>query len=340
MPEPGDLSPDRVAELQKQLSDAAAQVAKVQAELATAKGDEPPPLSTPSEPPVNGVLYGEPAAGPAAAQGPQVVDLSAILGAEMAAQVRDQLSQLGRFGLDSSQFAGVFGDLSGHGEPPTPTVVAPLAEPPRNVPLSFRLSSFFALSWWEMFSILMVMVAPIAVWGFFPWTIPAAFILGILLIVGLRGRRYLLRVGLLKWGRVATVTNSDEISRGTYYSGTTYNNMMVRQANGWDVTKRWYSGPASKTKIKYALGAAAGELTLRGLPFNNGVILADSRKPERALCVSAVPFSVKPDANGEFGASGLTPWSWLGIGFTMLVHLALLAAAWYAVDGLWFDLPG
>jgi hypothetical protein len=344
MPEPDNLSPDRVAELQKQLSDAAAQVAKVQAELAAAKGDEPPPLSTPTGPPANGVLYGEPTAPGAASTptgpGPQVVDLRAILGPEMAAQVRDQLSQLSQFGLDSSQFAGVFGDLPGHGEPPTPTVVDRLADPPRNVPLSFRLSSFFALSWWEMFSILMVLVAPIAVWGFFPWTIPAAFILGILTIVVLRGRRYLLKVGLLKWGKVATVTNADEISRGTYYSGTTYQNMMVRQANGWDVTKRWYSGPASKTKIKYSLDGAAGELTLRGLPFNNGVILANSRKPQRALCVSSFPFNVKPEATGQFGRSGLTPWNWLGICFTILVHVALVAGAWYAVDGLWVHLPG
>ena len=49
---------------------------------------------------------------------------------------------------------------------------------------------------------------------------------------------------------------------------------------------------------------------------------------------------MQPDANGEFQDHGLSPWSWLGIGFTILVHVALLAGAWYAVDGLWFDLPG
>ena len=114
MSEPGDLSPERVAELQKQLSDAAAQVAKVQAELAAGAGGRANP-SPAGRATVNGVRTAAAADGPP--QSPQTVDLTAILGPEMAAQVRDQLSQLGRFGLDSSQFAGMFGDLPGHGEP-------------------------------------------------------------------------------------------------------------------------------------------------------------------------------------------------------------------------------
>jgi hypothetical protein len=330
MTEPGDLSPERVAELERQLSDAAAQVAKVQAELAQAKAGE-----------ANGVPYGEPppVSAPAApvGHGVQAVDLTSILGPEMAQQVREQFDQLGQFGL-GHQFADMFGALTG--EPAAPTAVERLADPPRRVPLSYRLASLWSLSWWELFGIVLVGVTPIALFVFFPWLVPGVFIAGVLAIAVVRGRRYVRRAGLLKWGKVATVTNADEISRGTYYSGTTYNNMRVRQATGWVGTTRWYSGPASKTEINFRVDDADGTLTLRGLPYANGVILADPRKPKRALCVSSFPFSVQPDANGEIVDRGLSPWSWIGIGFTIIVHVALLAGAWYAVDELWVNLPG
>lgn len=316
------LSPERVAELQQQLSDAAAQVARVQAELREAQG-----ASSPEVP------YGEPVVvtGQVSAQvSGQPVDLTALLGPEMAEQVRDQL---GALGLDSG-VASMLGALPGHVGPASPTSVERLVEPPRQVPYSFRLSSFWSWSWWELFAVVMVLVAPIALWIFFPWTLPGVLVLGVLAIAVVRGRRYVRQVGLLKWGKVATVTNADEVSRGTYYSGTTYHNMLVRQANGWDVTKRLYSGPASRTEIRYSLDDADGTLVLRGLPYANGVILADSRKPQRALCVSSFPFSVKPDANGEL-TGVLSPWTWVGIGAAMLLHAALVAVAVVAVNGTW-----
>ncbi|MCW2764087.1 MAG: hypothetical protein JWO11_46 [Nocardioides sp.] len=333
MAQPGDLTPERVTELEKQLADAAAQVAQVQAQLEQAKGGTTPaPTAAPTlAVGAPNVRYGPPLTGTTVAAQP--VDLTAVLGPEMAQQVRDQLSQLG---LDG-RVAGMLGALPENVGPVTPTTVERLSEPPRRVPFAFRLSSFWAWSWWEAFSVFMVVIAPIALWGFFPWTIPAAFILGVLAIVVVRGRKYVRRVGLLKWGKVATVTNSDEISRGTYYSGTTYNNMLVRQANGWDVTKRFYSGPASKTKIDYSLDGANGSLTLRGLPYNNGVILANSRKPTTALCVSSFPFPVKPNATGDFEGGGISPWSWLGIFLAMALHIALVVGGVYAVHGLWLN---
>ncbi len=250
MTEPGEqLSPERIAELQKQLSDAAAQVAKVQAELSQAQGSAAQPPSVP---------YGAP-----------------VIWSEI---------------LD---------DLPGRGEPPIS--VERLADPPRQVPYSFRLSSFWSWKWWEAFSVLMVVVSPIALWIFFPWLFPGALILGILAIAGIRGRRYVRHVRLLKWGKVATVTNANEISRGTYYSGITYQNMMVSQANGWDVTRRLYSGPASKTEIKYSVDDTDGTFTLRGLPYDSGVVLADPRKPGRALCVSSFP---TPSSQTQTATSG------------------------------------
>jgi hypothetical protein len=316
MTQPGDLTPERVAELEKQLADAAAQVAQVQQQLAQAKGAVP---NVPYGLPQGAVVPGQP------------VDLNALLGPEMAKQVRDSMSQ---FALDP-RVATAIGADPGLAGPASAESVDRLVDPPRQVPFSFRLVAFESWSWWEAFSVMMVLVAPIALWGFFPDTIPAAFILGLLAILVVRGRKYLKRVALLKWGKVATVTNADEISRGTYYSGTTYNNMLVRQANGWDVTKRMYSGPASKTEVHYSLDGTNGTLTLRGLPYRYGVVLADSRKPSRALCVSSFTFPVKPDANGEWQRGGISPWSWLGMALAFSMHAALVAGAVYAVQGLW-----
>jgi hypothetical protein len=339
--QPPEMTPDRVAELQKQLQDAAAQMAEVQRQLAQAQGTPgappaamptamptPLPAGTPGVPPVPysnpQVIFGQPG---------QQVDLNAVLGPQMAQRVRESISHLA---LDPRITAALGGE-PGLLAPASPESVARLADPPRRVPFGFRIVAFESWSWWEAFSVMMVVVAPIAVWGFFPQTVPAALILGALAIVVVRGRKYLKRIALLKWGKVATVTNSDELSRGTYYSGTTYQNMLVRQANGWDVTKRFYSGPASKTKVEYTLDGTNGSITLRGLPYHNGVVLADSRKPTRALCVSSFTFPVKPDVNGEWQRGGVSPWSWLGVVFTLCIHASIVAAAVVAVQGLWLD---
>ena len=130
--------------------------------------------------------------------------------------------------------------------------------PRAGVPLAFRLSALWSLSWWEMFGILMVAAAPIAVWIVPPRDPPGG--------PGPRSRRglpapwlrYRRRIGLLKHGKVATITNSGEVSRGTYYSGTTYQNMRVAQATGWDVTRSYYSGPASVTELSYVVDGVPG----------------------------------------------------------------------------------
>ncbi|MCW2795334.1 hypothetical protein [Nocardioides sp.] len=334
-PPPSDMTPERVAELEKQLKDAAAQVAEVQAQLAQAQGGTTTPAAPTTTPgwagAVPSVPYGLPQQGAMVAGQP--VDLTAMLGPAMAKQVRDSLSHLA---LDP-RVTEALGGVPGLAGPATAESVDRLADPPRQVPFSFRIASFWSWSWWEAFSVMMVVVAPIALWGFFPRLIPGAFILGVLAIVVVRGRKYLKRVGLLKWGKVATVTNSDEISRGTYYSGTTYQNMLVRQANGWDVTKRFYSGPMSKTKIEYSLDGTNGSLTLRGLPYANGVVLANSRKPATALCVSSFTYPVKPDVNGDWQRGGISPWSWLGMLFAICLHVAVVVGGVYAVYGLWLN---
>lgn len=63
-------------------------------------------------------------------------------------------------------------------------------------------------------------------------------------------------------------------------------------ARGWQVTRRFYSGPGTKTKVRYQLNGTPGELTLRGREYIDGAILVNSRTPQIAACVTSVPFDL------------------------------------------------
>jgi hypothetical protein len=377
----GQLSADKVAELEKKLADAAAEVARVQAQLAQAQqAGEPPP---PTGPPLSTT---PPPAGPPATTDPQVpyggadphvitidgqqvapgtgnffqllqqlgttsaggtapvvvvngqqvsggapVDLSAHLTPEVTQQLHDTL---GRLGLDSS-----VGALFGHpatppAPPPSPTSVAPLAEPPRHVPFTFRLATF-DLSLWELFILFVGAAAGAFLWLTVDYAAPIALLAACAGIAVFRVRRYVRRIGMLKWGKVATVTNSDETSRGTYYSGTTYQNMFMRQAQGWDVHSRLYSGPGSVTSVSYSLDGQNGSLAVKGLAYANGVVLADSRRPSVAMVVSQFPYSVKPDESGNYVGT-LSAWRWGGVIATLVVEATLVYVTVVAVLDTWF----
>ena len=365
-PTQAGLSPDKVAELERKLADAAAEVAHVQAQLQQARqtgepGSTIPPAPAPyaatGAPHV--VINGQeltPGSGNLAAMlqqitqasasgtppvvmingqdvsGGQVVDMSSYLTPEVTQRIASSLSALG---LDQS-LGAMFGHTGGQIAPPEPPEAAgPLAEPPRHVPMSYRLATF-NLSVYELFILVIGGVAPIAVWAFFPVVIPGALIAAVLVIAWFRGRRYVRRIGMLKWGKVATVTNNDTLSKGTYYSGLTYNNMRKRTATGWDAKTIWYSGPAYKNKADYTLDGATASLVWRGLRYQQGVILADSRKPSRAMEVSMFPYSVKPGPDGQF-TGVLSAWQWLGIITTLVVEGMVLFLAVYSALGLWVD---
>ncbi len=174
-----------------------------------------------------------------------------------------------------------------------------LAPAPRRVPIAFKAMAL-PWSWWVAWALFMVAVAPIALWITFPL---AGAITAVVTFVGvlvwrLRGEHT--RLILLKWGEPVTVTNADVADVGTYYSGVTYQNVRLAQAHGWTVERQWYSGPSTTTRISYQLGPATNTLTMHGLGYDNGVILADRRKPERALCVSSFPYDLERDASGNW----------------------------------------
>jgi hypothetical protein len=80
----------------------------------------------------------------------------------------------------------------------------------------------------------------------------------------------------------------------------TYSNVWLPQAHGWTVTRQLWSGPGTTTLIRYDLDGHQGELKLRGRAYDGGVILADSRHPDRALCVSSFPYDLNRDETGNW----------------------------------------
>jgi hypothetical protein len=267
--------------------------------------------------------------------GGQPVDLSTYLTPDVAEKIRASLSQLG---LDH-QLGAMFGAplvSSGVSAPPAePEYAVRLADPPRHVPLAYRLATF-DLSAYELFMITILTAAPVAVWIFLPDVVPAALAAAVLVVGWFRGRRYRRRIGMLKWGRVATVAKRDLLDVGTYYGGMTYNNMRKRRASGWDASTIWYSGPAYTNKVDYNLDGVAGSLTYRGLQYTDGVVLADSRDPSKAMTVSQFPYSVKPGPDGQL-TGALSAWLWGGIIATLVVELTLVYLAAYAVLEIWVN---
>lgn len=96
-----------------------------------------------------------------------------------------------------------------------------LTPPSRKVPMAFRLAELLPFRWWYIWTLFMVAVAPIALWIQLPMVFAAVAVLTLAGIYGAQLWDARTRIGLLRWGRVATVTNTETLSRATYYSGTT-----------------------------------------------------------------------------------------------------------------------
>ena len=175
-----------------------------------------------------------------------------------------------------------------------------LADAPRRVPLRFVLAELLPFRWWYLFTLFMVAIPPIIVWIMYPRLLAPAAVLALVLVYGLHVRMAGKRLALLKWGRVAQVAAADVSSRATYYGGTTYSNVWLPQAHGWTVTRQLWSGPSTTTVVRYTVDGRQGELKVRGREYVDGVILADPRRPDRALCVSSFPYDLDRDESGNW----------------------------------------
>jgi hypothetical protein len=199
-----------------------------------------------------------------------------------------------------------------------------LADAPRRIPFTFLLAEVLPFRWWFVFAMFMVAVAPIALWMEVPATVAPAAILTLVLLYAFQFTGARKRLALVKWGRVAIVTRTQLTSRATYYSGTTWSNVIMPQAHGWTVTRQFWSGRNTKTTVDYTLDGYQGSLVVSGREYIDGVILADQRRPERALCVSSFLYDLDRDAGGNW-TGRLRTRQIVGMVFWVLIVLVWLA---------------
>jgi hypothetical protein len=207
-----------------------------------------------------------------------------------------------------------------------------LAPAPRRIPTAFRLAELLPFRWWYLWTLLIVAIPPIALWLQRPMAFATVAVLTLagIYAVQLWGAR--VRLALLRWGRVADVIESETLSRTTYF------NAYLPLARGWTVTRQRYSGPSTKTRIRYALDGRQGDLVFRGREYVDGVILADDRNPARARCVTAFAYDLDRDETGNWvGALPLR--GWVGMACWSLVVIAWLALAALAATGLRTTIP-
>lgn len=201
-----------------------------------------------------------------------------------------------------------------------------LAVPPRRVPTLFLLAELLPFRWWYIWALFMVAIAPIALWISYRSLMAPVAIVTIVVMYAVQLRGTAKRVALLKWGRQATVSGTETLSRGTYYSGTTWSNAPLPIAHGWKVTRPLYSGPSTKTRINYTLDGARGSIVVRGREYIDGVVLADQRNPQHALCVTAFPYDLDRDTDGNW-VGKLRPRLVLGMAVWSLILVVWIGGA-------------
>jgi hypothetical protein len=209
---------------------------------------------------------------------------------------------------------------------PSPSSVDRLEEPPRRVPLGYRLAAM-NMGVVEGFVLFMFGVSPLAVWLLVPYSATIALCVFAVAAVAMRVRRYRRFVPVLRRGEVATVEVGEVEATST--SMTT---MPLRGARGWDSRIRTYSGPSYRSELRFTVGGREGTHVLKGRPYEGGVVIADPRAPGRALCVSELPFPARPDVDGRWLAR-LPVGVWIAVLLTWWVTGVLVGAAVWRVLG-------
>lgn len=210
---------------------------------------------------------------------------------------------------------------------------APLAPPPRRIPVAFRLAEALPFRWRYVWTLFVVGIAPIALWIKMPVAFAAAAVLTLAGIYGVHLFGARARLGLLTWGRVATVTSTEKHSRAQHF------NARLPMAHGWTVTRARWSGTNTETKVSYSLDGHRGDLVVRGREYVDGVILADERDPGRARCVTAFPYDLDRDDTGNW-VGALRPRLRAGMACWLLIVVGWLTLAGLAAAGLRTNLAG
>jgi hypothetical protein len=248
-----------------------------------------------------------------------------------------QFNSVDSQGLRQAQLGRQFGvrDQSGY---PTGSADSRLSPAPRRIPMAFWVAELLPFRWWYIWILLMLGFVPIEVWvhsrAVFPMVFPIVVVLAFVGIYTFQLLGTAKRFALLKWGQVAQVTGTQIVSRGTYYSGTTWGMAPLPVAHGWKVERPFFSGPNTKTLIRYKLNGAQGQLKISGRQYHDGVVLADPRSSARALCVTSFSYDLDRDESGNWIGRirprlmlGMAVWSIVLIGALTLATASLAATA-------------
>ncbi|WP_232066644.1 DUF3060 domain-containing protein [Mycobacterium parmense] len=212
---------------------------------------------------------------------------------------------------------------------PPPDCDRRLASPPRRVPKSFVLAELLPLRRRYLWTLFAVAIAPAALWIRLPAAFAATAVLTLagIYVVQLRGART--RIGLLRRGRVATVTGAETLARARCVTASARYNVRLPLAHGWTVTRQRWTGPSIQTAVHYRLDGRSGELVVRGREYVDGVILADQGDPARARCVTSFAYDLDRDEHGDWVGrlrprlrAAMACWLFVVIGWLALAGLA------------------
>lgn len=317
--------PARVADLERRLAHAMGEIARLRQEPDAAPddrayqpyvpGDErPEPAVTVDGAPV---AAGDGRLADAVRREGAVVEVDGQVIPESAAALRallgpDTFDELSRWLLPPPVEKDVF--------LPDPDKVERIAPGPRPVPLEMRLATT-TLGPVELFVLVMTSVCPLALWILVPGAALVASVVGTVVLGTRCARLWRSRVPLLRCGEVATVTSVHET-----IGSSSYTNVPLRRARGWDARWQSYTGQGRRTDIAYTIDGVPGRLQVRGAPYDGGVVLADPRRPGSSLCVSQLWFSVKPGRDGQL-PRGLPFTAWLGVVLTLGAVAAMAVVA-------------
>jgi hypothetical protein len=92
------------------------------------------------------------------------------------------------------------------------------------------------------------------------------------------------------------------------------------------VTRQRWSGPNTKTRIRYTLNGYQGEFVVGGRGYLDGVVLADQRNPARARCVTSFAYDLDRDESGDW-VGRLRPRLKVGMFFWLVLVVGWLAVA-------------
>ena len=168
--------------------------------------------------------------------------------------------------------------------------------PPYRVPPTVLVAVATVWNRREAYWFLVAVIVPAACRSRYPALVPYMFAIVLFGALVFRYRRIASGVSMLRWGVIAHVETVDTALRGD-------RNLRLAHATGWNVQRRWYTGPLTESTVRYRAGDARGHLFVRGLPFTTGVVLAHSKQPASAMVISDFPCDLQLDGKGRWAAT-------------------------------------